>query len=178
MVGKKKMTMETKFLTTNVCNTNTLKLAITGLPAGVGGKVLQVVTATNSTQVSITAGSYTWTDNITLAITPSSSSNKIVILGSQNLATGNNDKYMNGTFFRDSTNLGTASFGLSGGQLLKATGASSIFGTSNWGCIFTDAPSSTSEITYKMRGALQDAGQGYLNVNGSKASLTLMEIAG
>jgi len=175
-------------LNTNAFGTSVnLASNVTGtLPAANGGSgrtavtgnVLQVLHSTNSTQITVTTGSYTWTDNITLAITPSSSSNKIVILGSQNLACGNGDMYMNGTFFRDSTNLGAASFGLSGGQLVKATGASSIFGSSNWGCVFTDAPSSTSEITYKMKGALQSSGTGYMNVNSSKASLTLMEIAG
>ena len=146
---------------------------VTGLPAGVGGKVLQVVTATNTSQITVSTGSYTWTTNISLAITPSSTSNKILILGSQNLAMANNDKYMNGTFFRDSTNLGSGGFGISGGSL--AVG--STFISANWGASYLDSPSSTSEITYHMKGAAQTA-TGYMNVNGSYGTLTLMEVAG
>jgi hypothetical protein len=153
-------------------NNNTLS-AITGLPAGVGGKVLQVVTATNTSQITVSTGSYTWTTNISLAITPSSTSNKILILGSQNLATNQDDKYMNGTFFKNSTNLGHSSFGISGGSL--AVGVSFI--AANWGASYLDSPSSTSEITYHMKGAAQTA-TGYMNVNGSYGTLTLMEVAG
>ncbi len=147
---------------------------ITALPAGVGGKVLQVVSATNTTQITVSTSSYTWTTNISLAITPSATSSKILILGAQNLAMENNDKYMNGTFFRDSTNLGHYQFGISGGTL----GVGSItFISANWGASYLDSPSTTSATTYHMKGAAQTA-TGYINVNGSYGSLTLMEIAG
>ena len=43
-------------------NNNTLS-AITGLPAGVGGKVLQVVTATDSTQRNTTSTSFVTASN-------------------------------------------------------------------------------------------------------------------
>ena len=51
---------------------------VTGLPAGVGGKVLQVVNAKNGTLV--TSSSSTWSDiGLTASITPSSASNKILV---------------------------------------------------------------------------------------------------
>jgi len=58
-------------------NNNTLS-AITGLPAGVGGKVLQVVQGTTGTQVEGTFASETDL-GLSVNITPSSSSNKILI---------------------------------------------------------------------------------------------------
>jgi len=149
--------------------------AVTALPAAIPtGKVLQVVSATNTSQITVSTGSYTWTTNISLAITPSATSSKILILGAQNLAMENNDKYMNGTFFRDSTNLGHYQFGISGGTL----GVGSVtFISANWGASYLDSPSTTSATTYHMKGAAQTA-TGYINVNGSYGSLTLMEIAG
>ena len=157
-------------------NNNTIS-AITALPAAIStGKVLQVVNATNSTQITMSTGSYTWTDNISLAITPSSTSSKILIVGAQNLAAGINDRYMNGTFFRDSTNLGHYQFGISGGSLT----VNGTFISANWGASYLDSPSSSSEITYYMKGAAQSVSGGsmFINVNGSHANLTLMEIAG
>ena len=61
-------------------NNNTLS-AITALPTGVGGKVLQAVTGTHSTTVTQTASSYA-TSGVSAAITPSSTSNKILVLTS------------------------------------------------------------------------------------------------
>lgn len=51
------------------------------LAAGVGGKVLQVVTGTTTTAVSQTANSYV-SGGLTATITPSSTSNKILIITS------------------------------------------------------------------------------------------------
>ena len=86
-------------------NNNTLS-AITGLPAGVGGKVLQVVTNTHSTSTSTTSSSYVST-NLDASITPSSSSNKILVLVAQNGVY--KDGSGNGTDIelrRDSTSIG------------------------------------------------------------------------
>ena len=58
-------------------NNNTLS-AITALPTGLGGKVLQVINATSTTEVVESGSSFTDT-GLSAAITPSSSSNKILI---------------------------------------------------------------------------------------------------
>ena len=139
-----------------------------------GGKVLQMITAQDNT-VKSRSGEGT-VDLVSLAITPSSTSSKILIVGAQNLAAGINDKYMNGTFFRGTTNLGHYQFGISGGSLTVSGG----FISANWGASYLDSPSSSSEITYYMKGAAQSVSGGsmFINVNGSHANLTLMEIAG
>jgi hypothetical protein len=57
-------------------NNNSLS-SVTSLPAAIAtGKVLQVVTSTNSTNINTTGGSFV-TTNHSLSITPSSSSNKV-----------------------------------------------------------------------------------------------------
>ena len=56
--------------------------AVTTLPAGVGGKVLQVVTATDNTQRSTTSTSFvTGSNTLSVDITPSATSCKIFITG-------------------------------------------------------------------------------------------------
>ena len=74
-------------------NNNTLS-AITGLPAGVGGKVLNVVTvAKTDTFASSTAGSFTDITGMSATITPSSTSSKILVLLNINSDGGNNYTY-------------------------------------------------------------------------------------
>jgi len=53
--------------------------AITTLPAGVGGKVLQVVFGSSSTRVSSSSSTYADV-GLSASITPSSTSNKILII--------------------------------------------------------------------------------------------------
>ena len=55
------------------------KITSNGLTYRGTGSVLQVVSNTTSTQVSTTSGSYVTTD-LTASITPSSASNKILVL--------------------------------------------------------------------------------------------------
>jgi hypothetical protein len=87
-------------------NNNTLS-AVTTLPAAIAtGKVLQVVTATDSTTRSTTSASFVTASNtLSVNITPSSASNKIFIIvnaGGYINATGD----ANYTIYRESTNLG------------------------------------------------------------------------
>ena len=124
-------------------------------PAG-GGKVLQVVAATTSTEKSIASTSFTDT-NLTVTITPSSASSKILILSSQQV-------YMSS---------GTAEFTNSGYRLVRGATpdvilnysgdydqATAIYvetlsnpknvGGTFWVPItYLDSPATTSAITYK-----------------------------
>jgi hypothetical protein len=59
--------------------------AWTSAAAAASGKVLQVVTAATSTEATTTSGTYADT-NLTAAITPASSSNKILVLISQSIS--------------------------------------------------------------------------------------------
>jgi hypothetical protein len=80
------------FLTGTIPDTNINNASldnVTGLPAGVGGKVLQVVMGT--TQSRTATSSQTFVDtNCTVNITPSSSSSKIFITAHNQLYAANN----------------------------------------------------------------------------------------
>ena len=145
------------------------------LGLNVTGTVLQVLQATTTTQVTMNSTSYA-TTGLTLAITPSSTSSKILI-------NFNTCTYVNaGSFsvfdiFRGTvsgTSLsGGASYGIaqnystSGGQLVTVSG------------MVLDSPNTTSATTYTV--GIKRAGTS-ANVsaqeNSSLGVITLMEIAG
>ena len=162
-------------------NNNTLS-SITALPTGVGGKVLQVAQAVSTSVVAIASTSYTDT-GITLAITPSSSSNKIlVIISMQYTAYMDNNGTITSTgrILRDSTEIfETQQF------LGSQVGTGSHGYQQTWGTLalsYLDSPSTSgSSITYKLQ-ALNNttSGNRQLKVNDSsvgKSTITLMEVS-
>ena len=137
------------------------------------GKLLQAVTATDSTGRSTTSTSFvTGSNTLSVDITPSATSSKIFLMANGNCYMGTSAGYVYLTIFRDSTDLGASSNkGL--GNLYKNPDDVGV----PYGISFLDSPSSTSEITYQVYFRVS-AGTGTLNESGSKASLTAFEIAG
>lgn len=149
-------------------------ISASDLATGVGGKVLQVVTNTRSTDFTTTSTSFV-DSGLSASITPSSTSNKILILVNLNTCS-------------TTSNSGDGA----GMQILR--GATSIFSDSwfiyNSGTVglqanagsfnYYDSPSTTSSTTYKVQVKCRTNSMG-INVNGASggpiASLTLMEIA-
>jgi len=147
--------------------------AVTALPAGVGGKVLQVVTTAQSTEQSSSSTSFI-SCNTSVDITPSSTSNKILITVSGTGRQNNDGDTSIYTIFRDSTNLqANANEGFSQLSTIGATrhkGAISIN--------FLDTPSSTSEITYSLYMRSVSGGTVRSSLAGSTTTITAYEIAG
>ena len=156
-------------------NNNTLS-AITGLPAGVGGKVLQVVTATDSTVRSTTSSSFVTASNtMSVDITPSSTSNKIFIITSGTCYHDTTNQRFRTTIYRDSTNLdggGSTGQGLCSGVNTSAQLISSI------GMTILDSPNTTSQVTYQVYIRRNNSGTINLNEYQVKGSITAYEIAG
>jgi hypothetical protein len=145
-------------------NNNTLS-AITGLPAGVGGKVLQVVTATDSTQRSTTSTSYvTGSNTLSVNITPSATSSKILLLLSTGIQ-GSNGVSAYYTIYRDATNIGGTN-----GFFNYNNAARESFTTN-----YLDSPNSTSQLTYQLYFKMESS-TAYININSAKSSLTAIEI--
>jgi hypothetical protein len=139
------------------------------------GAVLQVVSATTTTTTTTTSTSYVDT-NLSASITPSSSSNKILVLVTGNIQVndlGNNygDAFVNIT--RGSTEI-------------TATRIAVNFGSTTWTDYITsapltylDSPSTTSSVTYKVRIATSNSQIIHVGGGGSSAgTITLMEIKG
>ena len=147
-----------------------LSFAAVGASAG---QVIQVLGATDSTQRTTTSLSFvTGSNTLSVAITPSSASNKILILVSTAGEAGNDTAAI--TIFRDSTNLGTAG-GLTSIQADKGSLPTSM--------LFLDSPNTTSAITYQLYMKATGSGSGSVFIQvgaGTKptASIVCMEIKG
>ena len=155
--------------------------------AGSGG-VLQVVSTTKSDTFSSSATAYTDITGLSLSITPTSASSRILIVA--NLSTvepTTNNLYLR--FVRDSTPIAV---GNAAGSRIQATGGfryptSDTGGIGAVGMSFVDSPSTTSATIYKIQMGLQ-GGTGYVNRSGDDSdsagrgryvsTITVMEIAG
>jgi len=132
------------------------------------GKVLQVVTATDSTRRTSTSTSWVTSSNtLSVTITPSSTSNKIFIELNTSIFGIGLRTYT--TIFRDSTNLGDATYGMSQSTTGTWTGL---------GMSYLDSPSSTSALTYQFYWQNGGSGTSYMNGDNGTASITAFEIAG
>ena len=135
------------------------------------GKVLQVQSFTVNTAETTNNNTFTATA-LLKAITPSSTSNKILVFASgiiQSSGAATNSV----TLYRDSTNLGSASSGMASQY---GSGGS---GSCNFGMNYLDSPSTTSSTTYRVYfKANSGAHNQVIFTDNSVGSLTLMEIAG
>ena len=159
------------------------------------GKVLQVVstTKTDTFSASIAGGAFTDVTGLTVSITPSSTSNKILVLSTLYGSSGDSNIYGSTGFriFRDAVGLHPANVsnrkGTSGTVL---QGMTFNTGISNVNFNYLDTPSSTSSLTYKVQVMNTSSGTTSANVNRSGgdpdsvnsartySTITLMEIAG
>jgi len=156
-------------------NNNSLS-NISSLPAGVGGKVLQVVTANTSSKVTTTSTSFVTASNgLTVNITPSSTSNKIFVMASTCIRNSSNESYTTATIYRDSTNLGNSNLGMG-----TVWGSNSSVPNVPHTMQYLDSPSSTSQLTYQVY--FRSVGSGTSSLNGldnnNQGTITAFEIAG
>jgi hypothetical protein len=143
--------------------------------AGTGfGKILQAVQAIQSTEITTTSTSYV-TTNCEASITPSSTSNKVLIMiagsGRQNVD-GNTAKYT--VYKDDTTDLCTSDKGFSE---ISVTGGTFI--KTPYVITFLDSPSTTSSVKYSLYMKNQNSSGGCRAChNNTDTTVTLMEIAG
>ena len=149
------------------------KIATRGLGTGVGGKVLQVssIASTSVTQA-IATTTYTDVTSLSLSITPSSTSSKILLMA--NIAVDiEHDEGVGIRFLRDATNIYTTTQTYA--IYNSGTVGDEIMITSPF--VYLDSPSTTSSITYKVQGASYFSRSVIFN-NGMQSVFYVMEIAG
>jgi len=144
-------------------------------PAG-GGKVLQVVSTSYSTET--TNGTSTYADTgLTLSITPTLSTSKILVIVGQSTKmngvtagyAGSQTRLLRGStsILADLTSLNQAGLNPSG----------QIGSTDYLGFTYLDSPATTSSTTYKTQGRTALQGSGHVSqYNSTPSTLTLMEI--
>mgnify|MGYP003646923625 FL=1 len=139
------------------------------LASGTGGKILQVVTATDSTARTTTSTSYvTASSSLSINITPASTSNKIFLICNTPVKESLNGETFLGTIFRDSTDIGGNGLGLHYQE------ASSNIRFPMTMCVL-DSPSSSSQITYTAR-FKTSGGTATINEGNRTGTLTAFEV--
>jgi len=159
-------------------------IAAARLPAG---SVLQVVSATQTAVVSISGSSFADISGLSVSITPTSNTNKVLIFGFLNAVSGDL------SFFRIVRNSTAICIGDAAGTRIQSTGGA--FGTGSnatWASVnmsfnFLDSPATTSATTYKLQFAGNSAVTTYLNrgsgdgdsgnAGRTASTITIMEIA-
>jgi hypothetical protein len=142
--------------------------------AGGGGKVLQVVNATYSTEASTTSS--TWADTgLTASITPSASTSKILVIVSQPyqqiVASSGNELVHQIKLVRASTDLTTQNF------TFRASAYSSELALrTTFNYTYLDSPATTSSTTYKTQFQNNSVGTFRVQVGSTISSITLLEI--
>jgi hypothetical protein len=164
-------------------------LSFAGVSAS-AGQVIQVVSTAKTDTFAISTGD-TFTDitGLSVSITPSSASNKILVMYNVSIGTNSGSGYGYAKLLRGSTGI---FIGDSSGSRISISsgGASSNINTTLKHSIqFLDSPSTTSSTTYKVQGFAQ-AGTGIIYINRSYgddnantgvrdvSSITVMEIKG
>ncbi len=160
----------------------------TGFPAG---SVLQVVSTTKTNTFTTTSTSPVDITGLSVSITPSNSSNKILITGSVCYGLSSTTPYLMGFLLvRNSTNIciadaaGSRSRWTFGGQGIYSTD-NNVFAPIN----FLDSPATTSATTYKIQVQAESPTTIYINRGGESdgdvaitgrftSTITVMEIKG
>ena len=147
------------------------KIQSDSFASGVGGKVLQVVQAETSTQVSTSSSTFTAT-GMTASITPSSTSSKILACFQ-----------VNGVYKDGSNQTGVGIRVKRGGSEIKvlsvraAGDSTDIESVGTVGADILDSPNTTSATTYDVDfKATSNVATAYVQVYGVTSSIVLMEI--
>jgi hypothetical protein len=160
----------------------------TGAVAAGSGTVIQVVHATTTTEVAVSTATYTDT-GVTASITPTSSSNKILV----NAVLSINPRRDAGEYgagfrlLRDSTTIIDSATNATGPfsiySVVSSSGTTFFQQYTNYPMMILDSPSSTSSLTYKVQmRPYNTANNGDVRINvsggvtGSTSYITLMEV--
>ena len=166
-----------------------LNLTDAGMPAG---SVLQVVSTTKTDSFSAQSASLVDITGLSVAITPSATSSKVLIMVQCHIVGDNSNLLLQ--LLRGSTAIyqGDASGSRGRGSMVGLYDASNGTGAYGAGANhihFLDSPSTTSATTYKLQGAVLDSSNTFYigrtqydldNANASRvpSTITVMEIAG
>jgi hypothetical protein len=160
------------------------------LASGVGGKVLQVVQTVKTSFFSSSSSSFVDVTGASVSITPSSVSNKVLILINGEYGSDNNDGFGYLKVLRNSTDLSVGDSRGSSNRVTMSAALRNGGGASNnvsrsFNCTILDSPNTTSSTTYKIQlkstygttciGGSSDSSDG--NRGSVPTFLTVLEIA-
>jgi hypothetical protein len=145
-------------------------------PAG-GGKVLQVVSTTKDDAFSTTATSFTDVTGLSVSITPSSATSKVLVMMTAQISGGDTGRSLRGRLMRGATAIAVGTSGRT--YMSRPTNADEI---NSMAVTFLDSPATTSATTYNTQ-ILSTNGSLAVYVNRNEGSadayfstITVMEI--
>jgi hypothetical protein len=186
-VAYSKLNLATSIVNGDIANATIAlaKLSATGTPSAstflrgdnswasagaAAGQVIQVVTATDSTRRTTTSTSFVTASNtLSVSITPSSASNKVLVLLNTGAFVGGDNECVF-TIDRSGTNLGTANGGF-GGIDAGSDGVSE--GGAVASVSYLDSPATTSSITYQVY-FKRGVGNGTVALNSAQSSIATL----
>ena len=152
------------------------------------GKVLQVVSTVKTDTFTTSSLSYTDVTGLSVSITPSSASNKILILGKVSVGINTGTNRAGVLLVRDSTDIFKGDVAGSRTYASSAVRSSDSADIEDVSFVFLDSPATTSSTTYKIKCTVVISGSIFINrsntdTNSSNffrtaSSITVMEIAG
>ena len=143
-----------------------------GLPAGASGGIVQIVNGTASAQVTSSTNTYI-ASGLTTSITPTSPSNKILVLG--NL--GGCDKRTGNTYMAVSLRRNGSQIYSPENQALWSNSTDNTSQTVSFQ--YLDSPATTSAVTYDVYFRSEgNAAQVSVQWSSAQSSITLMEVSG
>ena len=151
-----------------------------------GGKILQIVSTTKTDTTSISSSDFANITGMSVSITPSSTSNKIFLIGYVCVSLTDFQKrvYLKITGGNAANYIGAAGTGIEAANVAVLR-VNTNYGQLNSPLQYLDSPNTTSAITYQVQWASEGGATGYLNrpvtqdsVGANVAStITAMEVA-
>ena len=165
-------------------NNNTLS-SVTALPTGLGGKVLQVQSAFKSDTASTASTSDVAITGLSLTLTPSATSSKVLVMFAVGTAGNNASSHFFFTPYRDIGGGGYNAIGLGVGATYNYASSDHSSSNNYYGAMannFLDSPNTTSQITYKLYFRTSAGHTSYINRRAADdnfrgaSSLTCIEV--
>ena len=161
-----------------------------GIPAGAsGGGIIQCVQATKTDSFTTTSTSYTTPTGLSVSITPSSTSSKILVLASISFLISGDNGHCYARLYRGSTSIFNADTAGNRNTATFAQNNSGGNGDQRAAISYIDSPSSTSALTYTIQVKSSNGTTVYVNRSPrdndgtqydgrSVSSIVVMEVSG
>lgn len=141
------------------------------IPSG----IIQVQSTSKTDTFSTSSTSFTDVTGLSVAITPTSASNKILVMAAPNISTDGSTVAIYYRIMRDSTAI---AIGDASSLRTRATGNAYPNGgiATSVPMNFLDSPATTSATTYKIQVILNGSGSGYVNRNNSNSDSAAISV--
>ena len=155
-------------------------IPVNGVPTGGGGGIVQIKQTVLDTDRSTTSTSFADVTGFSVSITPTSASNKILVMLSArvNCSSGSNaNTRASVSVFRGATNVVNQFVG----SFLGATGGNDMNAYNSVNTSYLDSPATTSAVTYQVKFASDNSANTTSITGGTnppRSTLTVMEVSG